>query len=163
WAFSRLVRAVDIRFSCAKTCDAPLPRDALCDCPTLSDIHDGRRCGKAAMRKIALEEHFWTEGFPHTGKLGADLFQPAFLRVIDERFAEFAELRLAAMDEAGIEISVLSLISPGVQTERDRAKAVSEAQRANDFLSSAIAKHPTRYAGFAHLPMQEPLAAAAEL
>jgi hypothetical protein len=24
------------------------------------------------MKKIALEEHFWTEGFPHTGKLAAD-------------------------------------------------------------------------------------------
>jgi 2,3-dihydroxybenzoate decarboxylase len=115
------------------------------------------------MKKIALEEHFWTEGFPHTGKLGADLFQPEFLRAIDERFAEFAELRLAAMDEAEIDISVLSLISPGVQAERDPAKAVSEAKRANDFLATEIAKHPTRYAGFAHLPMQEPLAAAAEL
>jgi 2,3-dihydroxybenzoate decarboxylase len=68
-----------------------------------------------AMKKIALEEHFWTEGFPHTGKLGADLFQPEFLRAIDERFAEFSELRLAAMDAAEIDISVLSLISPGVQ------------------------------------------------
>ena len=35
------------------------------------------------MKKIALEEHFWTEGFPHTGKLGADLFQPGFLRAIE--------------------------------------------------------------------------------
>jgi plasmid stabilization system protein ParE len=26
------------------------------------------------VKKIALEEHFWTEGFPHTGKLGADLW-----------------------------------------------------------------------------------------
>jgi 2,3-dihydroxybenzoate decarboxylase len=115
------------------------------------------------VRKIAIEEHFWTEGFPHTGKLGADLFQPWFLRTIDERFADFSTLRLAAMDEAGIDIAVLSLVSPGVQTERDHAKAVSEARRANDVLAAEIEKHPTRYAGFAHLPMQEPGAAAAEL
>jgi 2,3-dihydroxybenzoate decarboxylase len=115
------------------------------------------------MKKIALEEHFWTDGFPHTGKLGANLFQPWFLRAMEERFAEFAELRLAAMDAAEIDISVLSLISPGVQVERDPAKAVSETKRANDFLAAEIAKHPTRYAGFAHLPMQEPAAAAAEL
>ena len=85
------------------------------------------------MKKIALEEHFWTDGFPHTGKLGADVFQPWFLRAIEERFAEFSDLRLAAMDEAEIDISVLSLISPGVQVERDPAKAASEAKRANDF------------------------------
>ena len=115
------------------------------------------------MKKIALEEHFWTDGFPHTGKLGADVFQPWFLRAIEERFAEFSDLRLAAMDEAEIDISVLSLISPGVQVERDPAKAASEAKRANDFLAAQIAKHPARYAGFAHLPMQESLAAAEEL
>src|SRR5262245_5417946 len=115
------------------------------------------------MKKIALEEHFWTDGFPHTGRLGADLFQPSFLRAIDAAFADFAELRLAAMDKAGIDVSVLSLISPGVQAERDAGKAVSEARRANDFLAHEIARHPQRYAGFAHLPMQEPDAAAAEL
>jgi len=115
------------------------------------------------MKKIALEEHFWTEGFPHTGKVGADLFQPGFLRAIEAGFADFSARRIAAMDEAGIDISVLSLISPGVQAERDHGRAVSEAHRVNDFLSVEITKHPTRYAGFAHLPMQEPDAAATEL
>src|SRR5262245_4502215 len=115
------------------------------------------------MKKIALEEHFWAEGFPHTGKLGAELFQPWFLHSIAERFDEFSQLRLAAMDKAGIDVSVLSLISPGVQAERDHDKAVREAARANDVLAGVIAKYPTRYAGFAHLPMQETGAAAAEL
>lgn len=115
------------------------------------------------MRKIALEEHFWTDGFPHTARTGADLFAPWFLRSITERLADLSEQRLAAMDEAGIEIAVLSLISPGVQIERDAAKAVSDAQRVNDFLAGEIERHPTRYAGFAHLPMQEPEAAAGEL
>jgi 2,3-dihydroxybenzoate decarboxylase len=115
------------------------------------------------MKKIALEEHFWTEGFPHTGKVAADLFEPWFLRHIDERLGEFSELRIAAMDAAGIDVSVLSLVSPGVQIERDPAKAVSAAARANDVLAGEIAKHPTRYAGFAHLPMQEPGGAAREL
>ncbi len=115
------------------------------------------------MNKIALEEHFWTDGFPHTGKIGADLFEPWFLRAIGARLPDLSELRLAAMDEAGIDLAVLSLNSPGVQAERDHARAVSEARRANDFLASEIAKHPTRYAGFAHLPMQEPDAAAREL
>jgi hypothetical protein len=115
------------------------------------------------MKKIALEEHFWTDGFPHTGKIGADLFEPWFLRSINARLPDFSELRIAAMDEAGIDLSVLSLNSPGVQAERDHARAVSEARRANDCLAAEVAKHPTRYAGFAHLPMQEPDAAAREL
>jgi 2,3-dihydroxybenzoate decarboxylase len=115
------------------------------------------------MKKIALEEHFWTDGFPHTGKIGVDLFEPWFLRSIAARLSDLSELRIAAMDEAGIELSVLSLNSPGVQAERDPARAVSEARRANDFLAAEIARHPTRYAGFAHLPMQEPAAAAGEL
>jgi len=116
-----------------------------------------------SMKKIALEEHFWTEGFPHTGKVGADLFEPWFLRTIAAALPNFSELRIAAMDKAGIDISVLSLVSPGVQVERDADKAASDARRVNDFLAGEIAKHPTRYAGFAHLPMQEPEAAAKEL
>ncbi len=115
------------------------------------------------MKKIALEEHFWTEGFPHTGKVGTDLFEPWFLRHIEKRLGEFSELRIAAMDEAEIAVSVLSLVSPGVQIERDQAKAISAAARVNDLLAAEIAKHPTRYAGFAHLPMQEPAAAVGEL
>lgn len=115
------------------------------------------------MKKIALEEHFWTEGFPHVGRIAADLFEPWFQRLIIAGLSDFSELRLAAMDRAGIEVSVLSLISPGVQVERDHAKAVSAAARVNDFLAAEIEKHPTRYAGFAHLPMQEPTAAANEL
>src|SRR5215471_14942269 len=119
--------------------------------------------GKSQMKKIALEEHFWTEGFPDLGKANADLFEPSFRRLIDERLPEFSELRIAAMDAAGIAVSVLSLISPGVQIERDHTKAVSAAQQANDVLAAEIAKHPTRYAGFAHLVMQEPNAATREL
>jgi 2,3-dihydroxybenzoate decarboxylase len=115
------------------------------------------------MKKIALEEHFWTEGFPHTGKVGAALFQPEFLRSIDAGMPDFSDLRIAAMDRAGIEISVLSLISPGVQAEPDHAKATSEAKRVNDCLAAEIAKRPKRFAGFAHLAMQEPKAAADEL
>jgi 2,3-dihydroxybenzoate decarboxylase len=115
------------------------------------------------MRKIALEEHFWTDGFPHTAKTGADLFEPSFLRAIAAALPDFSELRLAAMDAAGIEIAVLSLVSPGVQVERDHARAVREAQQANDVLAAEIDRHPMRFAGFAHLPLQEPEAAAREL
>ena len=67
------------------------------------------------------------------------------------------------MDRAGIERAVLSLSGPGVQIERDRVTACRRARDANDFLSREIQRRPDRYAGFAHLPMQDPIAAAAEL
>jgi len=79
--------------------------------------HCAERVGEqVAHEKIALEEHFWTEGFPHTGKAGADLFDPWFLRLVDERLGELSELRIAAMDAAGIDVSVLSLISPACRS-----------------------------------------------
>jgi 2,3-dihydroxybenzoate decarboxylase len=67
------------------------------------------------------------------------------------------------MDRAGIERCVLSLAGPGVQAERDPKTAVRRARESNDFLAREIAKRPDRYSGFAHLPMQDPAAAAAEL
>ena len=72
-------------------------------------------------------------------------------------------MRLGAMDRAGIARSVLSLAGPGVQAERDIATAVRKAREANDFLAREIAKRPDRYSGFAHLPMQDAVAAADEL
>jgi hypothetical protein len=47
------------------------------------------------MKKIALEEHFWTEGFLHTGETGKALFQPSFLRSINAAMGDFGELRIA--------------------------------------------------------------------
>jgi 2,3-dihydroxybenzoate decarboxylase len=41
--------------------------------------------------------------------------------------------------------------------------AIRKAKEANDILAKAIERHPTRYAGFAHLPLQDPAAAANEL
>ena len=58
---------------------------------------------------------------------------------------------------------MLSLAGPGVQAERDIATACRKARDANDFLAREIAKRPDRYSGFAHLPMQDAVAAADEL
>src|SRR5262249_61828694 len=71
--------------------------------------------------------------------------------------------RLEAMDGAGIARSVLSIAGPGVQNERDAATARRRVAEANDFLAGEVAKRPDRYSGFAHLPMQDPRAAADEL
>ncbi len=70
--------------------------------------------------------------------------------------------RLAHMDEAGIDMQVLALTSPGVQV-MDTATAVSFAKIANDFLADAIKRHPTRFAGMLAVAPQDPTAAAKEI
>lgn len=66
------------------------------------------------------------------------------------------------MDAAGIDLQVLSLNSPGVE-QAEVADAITCAREANDYLAGAIKRHPTRFAGFASLPIQAPDEAAKEL
>lgn len=113
--------------------------------------------------KIALEEHVVFPEF-------LDYLAHAMPKVTAEvnetlvsRLSDFGERRLAAMDEAGVRRSVLSLSGPGVQIEPDTAVAVRAARRANDLLAAEIVRRPDRYAGFAHLAMQDPKSAADEL
>lgn len=70
--------------------------------------------------------------------------------------------RLAMMDEAGIDVSVLSLVSPGVQLF-DADTATTLASIANDRLAEAIERHPTRLAGLASFAPQDPHRAAKEI
>ena len=67
------------------------------------------------------------------------------------------------MDKIGVEKSILSLAGPGVQAEKSVATATRLAREVNDFLGAEMAKRPDRYGGFAHLAVQDPVAAADEL
>ena len=115
------------------------------------------------VKKIALEEHFLCPGFEDYWKLTVGDVDPAIYSQVVARLSDFGELRLAAMDRAGIARSVLSLAGPGVQVEPDAKIACRKARDANDFLAREIEKQPDRYYGFAHLPMQDAQAAADEL
>jgi aminocarboxymuconate-semialdehyde decarboxylase len=71
-------------------------------------------------------------------------------------------LRLADMDRAGIDVEVLSLSTPNVFF----AEAAGQAEVArivNDAYAELIAQHPTRFKGFASIPMDAPDAALREL
>jgi 2,3-dihydroxybenzoate decarboxylase len=70
--------------------------------------------------------------------------------------------RLQEMDDAGIDVQVLSHVSPGVQ-RFDPETAVVLARRANDRLHAAIKIDARRFAAFATLPTPNPKAAADEL
>lgn len=74
-----------------------------------------------------------------------------------------AELRIAAMDRAGIDFQVLSPNPLTYFHFVDVPSAVAFCRRHNDALAALVARHPRRLAGLAALPMQSPAAAAEEL
>ncbi len=121
------------------------------------------------MRIVALEEHFilpdmvrridaaaiTARGFPPPGAPSGPMSR------LDE-LAELGEPRLRLMDEAGITTQVLSAAGPGADL-LPQAEGPAFASELNDRLALAISANPGRYAGFAHLPMTAPEAAADEL
>jgi 2,3-dihydroxybenzoate decarboxylase len=115
------------------------------------------------VNKIALEEHFLSPGTRDYWLPTVKDVPPPHAKNLLARLTDFGEMRLASMDEAGIARSVLAIAGPGVQAEHDRATATRNARAANDFLAAEIHKRPDRYCGFAHLAVQDPHAAAAEL
>src|SRR5450830_353715 len=83
-------------------------------------------------------------------------------RHIMECLIDLGEKRLQHMDEAGIDRQIIALTSPGVQI-MDSDTAVSFARVANDELSEAVRKHPTRFSGMVAVAPQNPAEAAKEI
>jgi 2,3-dihydroxybenzoate decarboxylase len=117
------------------------------------------------MRKITLEEHFTTQTFQNyaqklAARAGSSL--PALPAPVMAQLMDMGENRLRGLDEAGIDVQVLSLNTPGLE-RMPAVDALPLARDINDELAAAIRQHPTRLAGFAALPTLDPQAAAAEL
>lgn len=118
------------------------------------------------MRLIAIEEHVlppfvrdaWASAPPPHDPVSAI----ADGGVTGERLADFGEGRLALMDEQGVDVQVLSLTTPGLHN-LEAGPAVETAQRVNDRIADACARHSTRFQGFAALPTADPDAAPREL
>ena len=102
-------------------------------------------------------------GFEGYSKVFTQHFNGAAASELSSRLTDFDELRVAAMEEAGIKLMVLSQTGPSVQAETDERLAARRATENNDFLARQIEKHPDRFAGFAALSMHSPQAAADEL
>jgi predicted TIM-barrel fold metal-dependent hydrolase len=107
------------------------------------------------MRIITLEEHFI---FPDL----IDRFGRQSFHNKGEQLCNLNERRIAEMDAAGIDMQVLSLTAPGIESLAAE-EAAKIARSANDFLATAIERHPSRFAGFAALPTSTPKLAADEL
>ncbi len=115
------------------------------------------------MRYIALEEAFSAPGLSTPMQQMPLRAKREYAESWQKRLADFTEYRLPEMDAAGIDIQVLSLTVPGVQIDVAEASARERAKSANDYLAQVISKHPTRFRGFAALPLQDPAAAVCEL
>ncbi len=119
------------------------------------------------MKIIGLEEHFVTADVLEAWRaLDTSLQDVAFKHSgggeIGARLTDLTDTRIAAMDEAGIDVQVLSLTAPGVQSlEPSRAVALQIAS--NDLLAGIVSRRPDRFQGFATLATPDSSAAAREL
>jgi 2,3-dihydroxybenzoate decarboxylase len=113
---------------------------------------------KPACPIIAIEEHYWDpELTKHYTGLEAGRGNET-----DERLYDFGALRLKEMDEAGIDVQVLSHGAPS--TQKLPVEIAAEMTRGvNDRLAKVCAANPKRFAAFAALPTADPAAAADEL
>ena len=112
------------------------------------------------MKKVALEEAF--------AVMGVEMFTPQILKLREfrqneARLHDLADMRLRAMDEGEVEISVLSTTSPSIQGITDPKTEAETASAWNDYVADAIQPNKNRLRAFACLPMRFPDAAIDEL
>jgi predicted TIM-barrel fold metal-dependent hydrolase len=111
------------------------------------------------MRVIAIEEHYWDKEVAATFD-ATDAMRGA--PSIVERLFDYGALRIKEMDEAGIDVQVLSHGAPA--TQRGEPDVVTRLARgANDRLREIVRAYPDRFAAFGCLPTPDPKAAADEL
>jgi uncharacterized protein len=110
------------------------------------------------MKTITLEEHFLTESYLRAEK--DDL--SAQFSALHSKLLDLGAGRIAAMDEAGIDLQVLSLVAFALEG-LDAATGTALARDVNDELAAAVKANPTRLAGFATVAMKDPGAAVVEL
>jgi uncharacterized protein len=110
------------------------------------------------MKTITLEEHFFTESYLRAAKDDPSVqfggLQPKLL--------DLGAGRIAAMDEAAIDLQVLSLGAFALEG-LDAATGTALARDVNDELAAAVRANPTRLAGFATVALKDPGAAVVEL
>ncbi len=139
----------------------------------------------AKHKRVAVEEHFSTvehldhlraileKTYPDPKVVDEERFiasDAPFLSISDtpqvremlESLLDMGEGRLKAMNTFGIDMQVLSFVSPGVQVF-DAATGTQMAKKVNEELSRVANEHPTRFAGLASLALQNPNEAADEL
>jgi predicted TIM-barrel fold metal-dependent hydrolase len=109
---------------------------------------------------IALEEHFWASSATdfYASKQKQDPYSTTvLLRRCRDELVDLGAGRLASMEKTGVAMQVLSHAASFLALD------VQTCVKVNDELAQAAAAEPTKFAGFATLPMQDPAAACDEL
>jgi 5-carboxyvanillate decarboxylase len=86
----------------------------------------------------------------------------ARVRQINNGLVSLDEFRLGQMDDAGIDIAIVHLTSPGVQV-MEKDEAVSFAAYSNDWLVGKMKNNPDRFYGLTAVAPQDPKASAKEI
>jgi predicted TIM-barrel fold metal-dependent hydrolase len=87
---------------------------------------------------------------------------PAPMQALEGKLLDVGDGRIADMDEAGIDLQVLSPAATDLD-KLDSATATALARDTNDLLAAVVRLHPTRFAGFATVALLEPEQSATEL
>ena len=135
------------------------------------------------MKRIAVEEHFVArcymdylrsrKDYPRLeiieddrhGKIERICHSPLITRArypdVTNRVADLGEGRLSHMNDAGIDMQVLSMAFPREEL-LDRSDAITMARAVNDEIHEVTKKNPDRFAGFSTLTRHDPDEAARE-
>jgi uncharacterized protein len=111
-----------------------------------------------SMKVIALEEHV----------LPRDIIEAAGVDIglrANKKAAQLDEMgagRIQIMDDAGIDIQVLSALSNNVQ-DLEPVHSISVNRQLNDRMAETVARYPDRFRAFAALPMTDTAGAVDEL
>jgi uncharacterized protein len=119
------------------------------------------------MSVIAIEEHWTTPALTAalTALPEASRDDSLAFNEMGDNLARLEDLgaaRVAAMDEQGIDVAVVSLAPPGTGP-LSPADAVVISRETNDYAAAAVGRNPTRLRAMATLPMADPTAVAGEL
>ncbi len=119
------------------------------------------------MKTVGTEEHFVTDEVVAAwsrldSRARDDALVGAASGEMGERLREVGRRRIAAMDESGLDVQVLSLNSPGLHN-LPAGQATALQISTNDRIAELVSAHPDRFQGFATLATPAPEAAAREL
>jgi predicted TIM-barrel fold metal-dependent hydrolase len=109
---------------------------------------------------VALMEKRKTDPRVYTKDGGQVIQMGDWLRKIPPHYFD-VDVKLKAMDAAGVSLTALSINDPGPEWFGSDGLAV--AQILNDFVAGIVRKHPTRFFGLCVLPLQDMRASLTEL